>query len=102
MINELTKQDISWYNSALKQNDIINLDEYKEDIDKNTQLLFKESLKMHRRQMTPRVRELTSKQVIRDVRLYPFADERQYRLYIQDIMNVYADIAMPTVRQNIE
>lgn len=102
MINDLTKQDISWYNSALKKNDIINLDEYKEDIDKNTQFLFKELLKMHRRQMTPRVRELTSKQVIRDVRLYPFADERAYRLYIQDIMNVFADIAMLTIRQNIE
>lgn len=102
MINELTKQDISWYNSALIENKIINLDSIKYDIDKTIQFLFKESLKMHRRQMTPRVRELTSKQKIRDIRLYPFADERQYRLYIQDLMSVYANIAMPTVRQNIE
>lgn len=102
MINPLKTTDILWYNSELERNKITTLNQNRFDVDENTQLLFRETLKMHRRGMKPHIRKRTQSPGQGATWLYPFATERQYQRYIFDLMDVYALIAMPTVRQNID
>ena len=73
----------------------------KQDIDTNTSTLFKEMLKMKRREMTPGNRRRTQSPNITQVRLYPMSQERKYTRYLFDLMDVYSDIATPILRDNM-
>lgn len=103
---EITDEDINWLILTKK---VINIDDFirkdsdktRIDIDSNVQFLFKEQLKQRRREMKPFQRERTKNPVIRRQRLYPFAHERQYRRYLFDLMDVYSNIAIPEIRENL-
>lgn len=102
MLNPITKEDLRWYNEALAENKVIDLNQVRYDQNEVVQNLFREMLKMHRRQMKPHIRKRTQNPAQGTRWLYPFAWESRYRRYLFDLMNVYSDIAMPAVRENID
>lgn len=64
--------------------------------------LFKEMLKMRRREMSAKQRQKNKDPIGRTVLLFPYAYERSYRQYIYKIMNVYSKRAIPDIRQNLK
>lgn len=74
----------------------------KNDIDSVNPYLFKEMLKMKRRQMSPAARKRSKSVNVTTLWLYPFAQERQYRKYLFDLMDVYSNIALPRLRNNLQ
>jgi SPP1 gp7 family putative phage head morphogenesis protein len=85
------------------QLDSLRFDEavYKYDVNELNQQLFKDILKMHRKEMSPVVRDRTKNQKIVVIMHFPIGIEIQYRKYISSIMNVYSDIAIPTIKDNL-
>ena len=64
--------------------------------------LFKEMLKMRRREMSPGNRKRTQSPNITTIWLYPYAIERQYYKYVADLLDVYSDITLPTLKSNLQ
>jgi SPP1 gp7 family putative phage head morphogenesis protein len=63
---------------------------------------FKELLKRKRQEMSPAVRR-RNKDVLRgSTWLYPWGVEREYSAYVKRIMNRFSELAMPTVRENLQ
>jgi SPP1 gp7 family putative phage head morphogenesis protein len=97
---ETLDNNIIWLDTY-KKNVRIDQDEDRYDVDENVVNLFKDLLKMRRREMKPKQRERTQNQTISTVVLYPFAQERQYQKYLFDLMDVYSNIAIPEIRENL-
>jgi len=64
--------------------------------------LFKETLKMRRRGMSPGNRRRTQNPRINIRTIFPNVHERPYTKYLFDLMDVYSDIALPVIRANIQ
>lgn len=63
---------------------------------------FKELLKRKRQEMRPAIRRRSKNPLRGATWLYPWAVEREYSVYIRRIMKGFSDIAMPTVRENLQ
>lgn len=62
--------------------------------------LFKEMLKMQRRVMSPNSRARTTMGNI--IWLYPYAQERQYYQYLKNLMNIYSEMTIPALKNNLQ
>jgi SPP1 gp7 family putative phage head morphogenesis protein len=74
----------------------------KQDITTTSSFLFKEMLKMKRREMTPGVRRRNQNPKVTQVHLYPFPQERRYTRYLFNLMDIYSDMTTPILRENME
>jgi SPP1 gp7 family putative phage head morphogenesis protein len=72
------------------------------DVTSSIPALFKQMLKMKRREMGYAARSRNKYPNMNIMWLYPFAYERQYRKYVWDLMNVYSDMALPVIQNNLE
>jgi SPP1 gp7 family putative phage head morphogenesis protein len=96
----IDQTDVDAYKIQL---DTLRIDQAIERVDANelTVQLFKDLLKMHRKEMSPVVRDRTKNQKVVVLMHFPIGIEIQYRKYISSIMDVYSDIAIPTIKDNL-
>jgi SPP1 gp7 family putative phage head morphogenesis protein len=70
--------------------------------DQSENRFFIEQLKAKRRAMKPWQRKRTQSPPRTTAWLYPFTTERQYTKYLFNLMDIYSDIAIPFIRENIK
>lgn len=98
--NETLESNIIWLD-AYKKDIRIDQAEDRYDVNENVVNLFKDLLKMRRREMSPKIRERTQNQTISTVVLYPHAYEVQYKKYLYNLMDIYSNIAIPKIRDSL-